>query len=148
MRVKNKKSFTLLELLICFFLIAMAGSFLSVKGYHLFHKVSCEGKVKKILSAFKECRELALLYGEDRVLQMKQDSKGLFFFTGFEGGQRKLMAFEGIGFRFNGKDTEDLEFQFYSTGLFSPVGKLDLFDFKKNMRLEIDLARLFQIENH
>lgn len=145
----NKLPFTLLELLICFFLITLAGSFLGVKGYALFQKTKDEGKVKKILGVLKENREFAFLHGEDRVLHLIQDEKGISCFTGFEGGKRKKIFFEGLRFSFNHDLLDELEIKFYASGPFSPSGKLRFYTSKKELA-EVDLSRFFQLEmkNH
>ncbi|HSW72884.1 MAG TPA: hypothetical protein VLG44_05720 [Chlamydiales bacterium] len=145
----NKRAFTLFELLICFFLITLAGSFLGVKGYALFQKTRDEGKVKKILGLLKESRELAFLHGEDRVLHLIEGNKGLSCLTGFEGGKKKKIFLEGVHFSFNGINSPELEIKFYASGPFSPHGKIRFYT-SKNELAELRLSDFFQMEmkNH
>lgn len=131
-----------MELFICLFLIAIAGTLLGLKGYSLFQRAHFDSTVQKLRNSLKECRELACLHNEDVVFSLQKKDRETVVLKGFEGGILKQETYPRLSFSFNGKEKEILTIHFCASSSINPLGKLTLFS--DSYQKELDLEIFFQ----
>lgn len=144
----KRRPFTLLELFVCLAIIAIASTFLGIKGYDLLQQARFSSASGKIATRLKECRSLALAHGEDVVLFLKNEKDRTICLTGFESGVLREEKLDAITIQFNDEPVDTLLLRFYSTGNVQPLGKLQIISKKKEERSQIsfDLGALLDWE--
>lgn len=81
--MKLKRPFTLLEIMICLFLLAMMGSYAGIKGYELIKQSQITYAKKRLHEEFELSRCMALCYKMDvEVTLLKKKNKTHFIRTG------------------------------------------------------------------
>jgi hypothetical protein len=146
MKKSKKKPFSLIEIFICLFLIAIAGSLLGIKGHSIIKKARFDALVLKMKNNFTECRELARLHGEDVIFILQKRDKNLLSSRGFEGGKLKQEEFCNFSFRLEEESKPALFFRFSSTGSVNPLGKITFFTANQDLATTLDLKIFFQWE--
>jgi hypothetical protein len=146
MKKSKRNPFTLIEISICLFLIAIAGSLLGMKGYSLIERARFDAAVSKVKNNFKECRYMASLHGEDVIYILDKWGEGLRTLKGFEGATSKVEFFPNISLIFDGKEQSSFTIRFSSTGSIAPLGKLKLLSANGKYIQNIDMKEFFRWE--
>ncbi len=128
MKQRHKKSFTLLELMVCFSLLIFAGSVFGWKMHTILAKKRFSASIEKLSSRFLGVRTLAM--------NTQSDWKGVLYRQGeswvFESGAEDdlinrlpLLSLQISEVFWEGKKIERHEFDFSSTGDVVPEGRLE-----------------------
>ena len=143
--MKSKKSFTLLEVLSAFLLIAMSSSFLGLKLFSYLDAKKFSTDVDKVVSRLSFLHMLSQINHQDLCFRSeKNDGKIIFSSSSLNQNyffQDHPLTIEETQFILNQSVTENLDFTFYSTGQVMPSGVLKML--RKEMKKEISLCDLF-----
>lgn len=140
-----KKSFTLIEILVVFFIIS---SVFSVLGFYLnkaiyIHKQ--KNNIKKIKSYLDFAQKMAVLHQSDVIVKFTQDKKDVKLFIGLDENlgffcdKPQKDIFENLKIFFNKKPTNFIEILCTSNGVIWPQGKLTFYNSKYDLENDIDL---------
>lgn len=126
---KNKRSFTLLEIMLAISIIVMAGGVLSWKLHGMLEKKRFSSSVERLSSRMVSCRFLALNMQADwkGILRKQTDSRWVFeAFCVEAGGNVPSLKVDFSAVDWEGEKTDKVEFLFTATGHIIPAGKLQL----------------------
>lgn len=143
--MRSRKSFTLLEVLIAFLIIAISGSFLGLKLFSYWEAKKFSSDVDRLVSKLSSLHLLSQINHQDLCFRSEKcDGKIVFLSFPLNRSyffQDHRLTIEETQFILNQSVTENLDFTFYSTGQVTPTGILKIL--RKEMRKEISLGDLF-----
>lgn len=142
---KSKKSFTLLEVMIAIFIIAISASGVGYKLYSLLEKKRFSSDVERVISRLVSLHVLSQLNHQDLLLKSEKKEGKIIFFS-FSSSQNYYfqdppLTIDDAQFILNQNMTENLDFTFYSSGQIKPFGVLTIV--RKEMKKEIVFSELF-----
>lgn len=141
----HRRFFTLIELMVCFTLLAIAGSFCVYKISAMLSSAKVHKEIKTLENHLDLCQKISALQQTDMLLKLFYEDKGLVCYIGEDLGEAfyqspKLIKrnLSNLSFMF-GKEKKELEVTFSSTGSVSPSGSLTLFSKQKKTSKELIL---------
>lgn len=151
MKQKNRRSFTLLEIMISIFLLGVVSIYLSNRFYSYLEDYNFKKNISLVKSNILFCHNMAQTHQTDIFLWLTNNTKGLTLKMGTDKDrgiffnensiEKKLKK---INFSFNDKDVKKLRIVFSSTGNFFPKG--DILIYKNDKKEELSLSALMKIE--
>lgn len=122
MIVGNKRAFTLLEVMICIFIITSVGSFVFFQIHKGTKKAYFSTSTKSMVNKLDFCKKMAFLHQADTYFRLYQTDKGILLTTGFEEKvfNRGQHLYKGLSFSYKGVKMEYLEIVFSSSGKMNP----------------------------
>lgn len=143
--MKSKKLFTLLEVIIAFFIIAISASGIGFKLYSLLEKKRFSSDVDRVMARMVSLHVLSQLNHQDVFLKTAK-TEGKIIFSSFSLTQNYFfqdppLTIDEAQFILNQNMTENLDVTFYSSGQIKPLGVLTIV--RKEMKKEIVFSELF-----
>lgn len=146
-RTKNKRSFTLLEILVAITLLAITSGVIGWKLSEAIGKKQFQSQIERLKIRFTITQKMALAMQSDwKAVLKKQGSQWVLETSSEEAGPKKLapLKLNSLDILFDGKKVDALTFDFFSSGQVLPEGKFQ-FSWKK-AKLEIKTTELFERE--
>jgi len=143
---KSKKGFTLLEILVCFVVIALVSTLLGTKGHDLiaYHRFRCE--MQSFLLDLGRFRIVSMAQGCDITCKIQKTEK--HYLISWESDaplplEKAGMSYELQGIKkmiFSGKEVREFEVNLFSSGRISPQVLLTFVPKREEKSLTVDFA--------
>lgn len=124
-----KRTFTLIEVMVAFVLLAIASSIVGVRMHKAIEKKKFYSEIERFKNRLFVSQRLALAMQSDWKGVLKKENDGWTFLVTCEESnvrQLKPLRMEKKQILFNGREVQELEFSFFSTGIVFPLGKLTI----------------------
>ena len=122
-----KQTFSLLEIMVAFVVLAMASGIIGIQMHKAIKKKKFHTQIERLRDRLSVTQKLALAMQADWKAQIHKESKNwLFEAKCIEPEVRELkpLKIDTFDITFSGKRLNSFEFDFYSTGLVEPEGVL------------------------
>ena len=144
-----KRALTLLELVVGIAILLIVGGFSTSRVYRMIEKKRFNSDLEKLAVRLSHCHALAVNMQSDwsAILEKKEGGWVFYAFSLEQPKGPKIAPFSLPPFELlvEDKKVEKITFDFSSTGLIEPAGKLK-FQPKKGGAVEWDLSEIFQKE--
>ena len=133
-----KKNFTLLELMVVFFLLTFCFSLVGINVKKALYSHGFQNNIKTIDSYFEFCKKMALSNQADIYVSLKQENENLLLEMGtdekmgfFKNQKQTKELLKNLHFYLNDEKSKKLQIVFSSTNKIQPEGKLEFKDTKE-----------------
>lgn len=141
----TKRGFTLLEVLIALFLIALMGGIVGTRVFSGLDEHRFRSAVQRLFSELKAARFSALHMQADWIVTLEQKGNQIHVHRSCPEVERSIQVNWSLPYHFfwNGKEVQSLLISFSATGNIAPSGVLELVG--GSQRIKWEFPQLFQL---
>ena len=123
--MKTRRPFTLLEVMIAFFLLTLAAGVIGIRMHKAIQKKKFQSELERLRDRFYVSQRIAVAMQADWKGTLKKEKQGWVFEVRCQEvsvRDLKPLKFSPTAISFNGKSIEKFEIDFFSSGVVQPEG--------------------------